>query len=190
MPEAVVGLGDPLRDPLMRQMALDAGRGVPMTALEPPIVLRVHDVAVHARTWVGGQIRVALRVDERECTDSGGDPEQAGEHNDEARSLPAFQHARYRTWPVRAGAIRPRSGPRRVCDRRRTAAEAMRDGHASRTAEHNALFRALESDLPESRRLCTDPLARSFLTWPYAIATWVARVPGLRELVSRFIDNR
>ena len=66
----------------------------------------------------------------------------------------------------------------------------MRDGHASRTAEHNAFFRALESDLPVSRRLFTDPLARSFLTWPYAIATWIARAPGLRELVPRFIDTR
>ena len=66
----------------------------------------------------------------------------------------------------------------------------MRDGRASRTAEHNAFFRALESDLPESRRLFTDPLARSFLTWPYAIGTWVAHVPGLRELVPRLIDKR
>jgi hypothetical protein len=35
----------------------------------------------------------------------------------------------------------------------------MREGHASRTAEHNALFRALESSRPESRRLFKDPLA-------------------------------
>ena len=66
----------------------------------------------------------------------------------------------------------------------------MRDGHASRTAEHNALFRALESDLPEHRRLFSDPLARAFLTWPYATTTRVARVPGLRELVPRFFDHR
>ena len=66
----------------------------------------------------------------------------------------------------------------------------MRDGHASRTAEHNALFRALESDLPESRRLFEDPLARTFLTWPFAAATWLAVVPGLQKLVPRFIDNR
>ena len=59
----------------------------------------------------------------------------------------------------------------------------MRDGHASRTAEHNALFRALESALPESRRLFRDPLARAFLTWPFAVVTWLAVVPGLRELV-------
>jgi len=66
----------------------------------------------------------------------------------------------------------------------------MREGHASRTAEHNALFRALESALPESRRLFKDPLARAFLTWPFAVVTWLAVVPGLRELVPWFIDNR
>jgi methyltransferase (TIGR00027 family) len=66
----------------------------------------------------------------------------------------------------------------------------MRDGQASRTAEHNALFRALESDRPEHRRLFSDPLARAFLRWPYAMATGVARVPGLRRLVPRFIDRR
>ena len=38
----------------------------------------------------------------------------------------------------------------------------MQAGRASRTAEYNALFRALESSLPEDRRLFADPLARSF----------------------------
>ena len=66
----------------------------------------------------------------------------------------------------------------------------MRAGHASRTAEHNALFRALESGLPESRRLFTDPFARSFLSRPYSLLTWAARVPGLRELIPRLIDHR
>jgi methyltransferase (TIGR00027 family) len=66
----------------------------------------------------------------------------------------------------------------------------MRDGHASRTAEHNALFRALESDLPEGRRLFDDPLARGFLTWPFTVTTWLAAIPGLGRLVPRFIDHR
>ena len=35
----------------------------------------------------------------------------------------------------------------------------MRAGHASRTAQHNALFRALESARPASRRRIDDPLA-------------------------------
>ncbi len=66
----------------------------------------------------------------------------------------------------------------------------MREGQASRTAEHNALFRALESSLPESRRLFNDSLARTFLAWPLALVARLAVVPGLRELVPLFIDNR
>lgn len=66
----------------------------------------------------------------------------------------------------------------------------MREGHASRTAEHNALFRALESALPESKRLFEDPLARAFLTWPLALVARLAVFPGLRELVPWFIDSR
>ncbi len=66
----------------------------------------------------------------------------------------------------------------------------MREGHASRTAEHNALFRALESSLPEDRRLFEDPLARAFLTWPLSVVARLAAVPGLRELVPWFIDHR
>src|SRR5256712_12099241 len=66
----------------------------------------------------------------------------------------------------------------------------MREGHASRTAEHNALFRALESALLERRGLSEDPLARAFLTWPFAVVTWLSVVPGFRELVPWFIDKR
>jgi methyltransferase (TIGR00027 family) len=66
----------------------------------------------------------------------------------------------------------------------------MREGHASRTAEHNAFFRALESALPERRRLFEDPLARAFLTWPFAVGAWLAVLPGLREVLPRLIDNR
>jgi methyltransferase (TIGR00027 family) len=66
----------------------------------------------------------------------------------------------------------------------------MRSGHASRTAEHNALFRALESSRPESRRLFEDPLARAFLTWPLALPARLGVVRGLRESVVWFIDHR
>jgi methyltransferase (TIGR00027 family) len=66
----------------------------------------------------------------------------------------------------------------------------MREGHASRTAEHNALFRALESSLPERRRLFEDPFARAFLTWPLSLVARLAGVPGLRELVPWIIDSR
>jgi methyltransferase (TIGR00027 family) len=66
----------------------------------------------------------------------------------------------------------------------------MREGHASRTAEHNALFRALEMLLPESRRLCEDPLAQGFLTWPLQLVPLVARLPGLHAFPRWFIDKR
>lgn len=66
----------------------------------------------------------------------------------------------------------------------------MRVGHASRTAEYNALFRALESSFPDGRRLFEDPLARAFLTWPLSLVARLAAVPGLREFVCWFIDHR
>jgi methyltransferase (TIGR00027 family) len=66
----------------------------------------------------------------------------------------------------------------------------MREGHASRTAEQNALLRALESSLPESRRLFEDRLARTFLTWPLSLVARIAVVPGLRALVPWVIDYR
>jgi hypothetical protein len=49
---------------------------------------------------------------------------------------------------------------------------------------------ALESSRPERRRLFQDPLARAFLTWPFAIVIRLAVIPGFRELVPWVIDNR
>jgi methyltransferase (TIGR00027 family) len=66
----------------------------------------------------------------------------------------------------------------------------MKAGQASRTAQHNALFRALESALPPGRRVVEDPLARSFLSGGLSLVAAIARIPGLRELVPWFIDRR
>jgi methyltransferase (TIGR00027 family) len=66
----------------------------------------------------------------------------------------------------------------------------MRQGHASRTAEYNALFRALESSLPAPRRLVDDPLAQCFLAWPLGLVSRAAVLPGLRDLVPWIIDSR
>jgi methyltransferase (TIGR00027 family) len=66
----------------------------------------------------------------------------------------------------------------------------MREGRASRTAEQNALFRALESRLPEGRRICTDPLARHFLTWPLTLAARLGAVPAVGGFVPWLIDRR
>lgn len=66
----------------------------------------------------------------------------------------------------------------------------MRPGHASRTAEQNALFRTIESTRPPSRRLFDDSLSRAFLTWPYSVVPAIAATPVLGGLVARFIDYR
>ena len=66
----------------------------------------------------------------------------------------------------------------------------MRAGYASRTAEYNALFRALHSAAPLSQRIFEDPLAQAFLTWPLNLVARLAVVPGWREFVHWYIDRR
>jgi methyltransferase (TIGR00027 family) len=66
----------------------------------------------------------------------------------------------------------------------------MREGRASRTAEINALFRALEHALPAERRLFEDPLARVFLGWPLSLVGHLAALPGFREFAIWYIDRR
>ena len=66
----------------------------------------------------------------------------------------------------------------------------MRAGRPSRTAEQNALFRALESARPARRRLFDDPLARRFLTWPLSLVGALGAVPGLRRVPPWIIDRR
>jgi methyltransferase (TIGR00027 family) len=66
----------------------------------------------------------------------------------------------------------------------------MREGHASRTAEQNALFRALEAARPASRRVCDDPLARHFLSWPFVLVTRIGAIPGVATGVRSYIDRR
>jgi len=62
--------------------------------------------------------------------------------------------------------------------------------HASRTAEQNALFRALESSRPADRRLFDDSLALAFLRRPYGLVARLAVLPGIRQLVPWYIDHR
>lgn len=66
----------------------------------------------------------------------------------------------------------------------------MKEGQASRTAEYVALFRAIESSLPEGRRLFEDPYARRFLGPQLALVAAFCRIPAVSDLVSRFIDQR
>jgi methyltransferase (TIGR00027 family) len=66
----------------------------------------------------------------------------------------------------------------------------MKSGRASRTAEHNALFRALERSVPEGERLFVDPLASRCLTWPLWVAGHLAAVPGGGRALRAAIDLR
>jgi len=66
----------------------------------------------------------------------------------------------------------------------------MKAGQASRTAEYVALFRAIESSPPADRRLFEDPFARRFLRPKLAMLASLCRVPGVADLVARFVDSR
>jgi hypothetical protein len=66
----------------------------------------------------------------------------------------------------------------------------MQAGRSSRTAEQNALFRALETSRPAAARLFEDRFARTFLTWPLTLVSRMGDVPGLRDLVLQIIDSR
>lgn len=66
----------------------------------------------------------------------------------------------------------------------------MRNGHASRTAQHNALFRALEAGRPAGRRIVDDPLARAFLDRPLRAVAAAGALPGGRTALPWLIDRR
>src|SRR5215470_16612922 len=66
----------------------------------------------------------------------------------------------------------------------------MRAGRASRTAEQNALFRALETARPARERVCDDPFARHFLGWPFTLVMWASTIPGAAALIRSYIDGR
>jgi methyltransferase (TIGR00027 family) len=66
----------------------------------------------------------------------------------------------------------------------------VRPGRASRTAEHNALFRALEARRPRATRVADDPLAARFLGPGFRAVAEVGRVTAVRRLLERAIDDR
>lgn len=65
----------------------------------------------------------------------------------------------------------------------------MRPGQFSRTAEFMALFRALESALPEGRRLFHDPFAAMFVSAPLRQLVRWSKMPFLGPLLRRIIDH-
>src|SRR5262249_40833964 len=54
-------------------------------ALEPRVILLVHDVAIHACAGIRRKIREALRVDEGERADTDRNPQQANKRDDKRR---------------------------------------------------------------------------------------------------------
>ena len=64
VPETVLRLGGILAHKIRRGVTIVAGRHTPMARLDPAIVLLLHDVAIHARLGIVGEIRRALGVDE------------------------------------------------------------------------------------------------------------------------------
>jgi methyltransferase (TIGR00027 family) len=66
----------------------------------------------------------------------------------------------------------------------------MRPDRASRTAEHNALFRALETARPTGEQRMTDSLASTFVTGPLRLVARAGTLPGLGDVVRTVIDRR
>ena len=66
----------------------------------------------------------------------------------------------------------------------------MKAKEASRTAEYNALFRALETARAPQCRIIEDQLAEHFLSQPLCSVTGLLHSPGLAAVVSRYIDYR
>jgi methyltransferase (TIGR00027 family) len=66
----------------------------------------------------------------------------------------------------------------------------MRLGKASRTAQQNALFRALDARCAPGARIANDDLAAYFLPPAFRLVAELARVPAFRRLAERFIDAR
>jgi methyltransferase (TIGR00027 family) len=67
---------------------------------------------------------------------------------------------------------------------------SMKSGQLSRTAEHMAFFRALESVRPPKQRLFADPLASQFLNPPLRLMADLARFQPFRSLLYRYVDRR
>src|SRR5688500_12356539 len=60
---------------------------------------------------------------------------------------------------------------------------------SSRTAEHVALFRAIETARRRDR-IIDDPYAATFLTGRYRWVARLARVPAARRRLERYLDRR
>lgn len=66
----------------------------------------------------------------------------------------------------------------------------MKAKSPSRTAEHNALFRAIEHARRKKDRIVDDMLAQSFLPTPFRLAALLSHSPLCSAMLCRYIDYR
>jgi methyltransferase (TIGR00027 family) len=66
----------------------------------------------------------------------------------------------------------------------------MKEDKASKTAQYMALFRAIETARPSGDRLFGDPYAISFLGQGYKKVAQLSRIPPIRLLVNKIIQNK
>jgi hypothetical protein len=73
MKKSVVGLGDPLADGMMRQVAVVTNCDMAMAGILPRVIVSLHDVAIRARRGIVAEIAPALTVTECERADAAND---------------------------------------------------------------------------------------------------------------------
>jgi methyltransferase (TIGR00027 family) len=66
----------------------------------------------------------------------------------------------------------------------------MKSGRGSKTAEHNALFRALDARGAGNSAVIADPVAEKLLPWRFKLVTAPARWGAWRNAVTKIIDDR
>jgi methyltransferase (TIGR00027 family) len=66
----------------------------------------------------------------------------------------------------------------------------MKTHSPSRTAEHNALFRAIEYARRPDDRIVNDWIAKDFLTIPFRLVALLSRNPVCASILCRYIDYR
>jgi hypothetical protein len=84
---SVFGFGNVFRDEIVREMTVDTGGHGMVAGFLPGIILRCHDVAVHAGRRIGTEIGEAFGIPKGKCPGA----DQGAEENGQHRCL-AVQH--------------------------------------------------------------------------------------------------